>query len=154
MLIGDRPDLDYWLYQLLWRQNITKAQGWIEDLAHCPGVNHATGVIESLQTWKRGTSEAKLRVVVVLKNVGIALAREIDERGPARETHCHAERELMGRCDINNFWCCLFRWTGDHDSFPVHWSRNYRRSSETKSAPGLVESRILEPRDLPAIYHR
>src|SRR5207248_4056389 len=120
MLIGDRPDLDYWLYQLLWRQNITQAQGWIEDLAHGPGVNNATGVIEPLQAWKRRTGEAKLRVVIVLENVGIALTRKVDQRGPARETHRHAERELMGRRHVNYFWRRLFRWPCDHDSFPIH----------------------------------
>src|SRR5437762_10392923 len=154
MLIGDRPDLDYWLYQLLWRQNITQAQGWIEDLAHCPGVNDATGVIESLQAGERRTGEAKLRVMIVLENVGIAVAREINQRRPACETHRHAERELMRRCDVNNLWRCLFRRPCDHDSFPVHWSRNYCRAGETKSAAGLIESWIFDPRDLTPIYQR
>src|SRR6266550_1249955 len=154
MLIGDRPDLDYWLYQLLRRQNITEAQGWIENFAHCPGVNNAARVIESLQTWKRGTSEAKLRVMIVLENVGIALTREIDERGPARETHRHAERELMGRRYVNNFGRQPFRCPCDHDSFPIPWSRNHCRAGETKSAAGLIESRILDPGDLAPIYQR
>src|SRR5438093_13510727 len=154
MLIGDRPDLDYWLYQLLWRQNITQAQGWIEDLAHCPGVNDATRVIESLQAGERRTGEAKLRVMIVLKNIGVTLTREIDQRGPACQTHGHAERELMRRCDVNNLWRCLFRRPCDHDSFPVHWSRNYCRAGETKSAPGLIESWIFDPRDLTPIYQR
>src|SRR5436305_14782396 len=154
MLIGDRPDLDYWLYQLLWRQNITQAQGWIEDLAHCPGVNDATRVIESLQAGERRTGEAKLRVMIVLKNIGVTLTREIDQRGPACQTHGHAERELMRRCDVDNLWRCLFRRSCDHDTFPIHWSRNYCRAGETKSAPRLIKSGIFDPRDLTPIHQR
>src|SRR5436190_7943758 len=104
MLIGDRPDLDYWLYQLLWRQNITQAQGWIEDLAHCPGVNDATGVIESLQAGERRTGEAKLRVMIVFENVGIGVGRKINQGRPGCETHGHAEGEWMRGCDVINFW--------------------------------------------------
>src|SRR5260370_36271747 len=92
--------------------------------------------------------------MIVLGNVGVALTREIDERRPARETHGHAERKLMRRCDVDNLWCCLFRRPCDHDSFPIHWSRNYCRAGETKSAAGLIESWIFDPRDLTPIYQR
>jgi hypothetical protein len=92
--------------------------------------------------------------VIVLKNVGVTLTREIDQRGPARQTHGHAKRKLMGRRHVNNFGRCLFRRPREHDSFPIHRSRNYRCSSETKSAPGLIESWIFNPRDLTPIYQR
>src|SRR6184192_1657764 len=92
--------------------------------------------------------------MIVLGNVGIAVARKINQRGPSGETHRHAERELMRRGDVNYLWCCLFRWPRDHDSFPIHWPRNHRRSGETESAASLVKSRIFDPRYLPAIYQR
>src|SRR5438067_10907243 len=92
--------------------------------------------------------------MIVLENVGIAVARKINQCGPSGETHRHAERELMRRGDVNNLWCCLFRWPRDHDSFPIHWPRNHRRSGETESAASLVKSRIFDPWCLPAIYQR
>src|SRR5438874_125150 len=42
--------------------------------------------------------------MIVLENVGVAHARKIDQGRPPRKTHCHAERELMGRGYVNYFW--------------------------------------------------
>src|SRR5438067_3428930 len=92
--------------------------------------------------------------MIVLKNIGVTLTRKINQRRPARETHRHAERELMRRRHLNNLWRCLFRRPCDHDSFPVHWSRNYCRAGETKSAAGLIESWIFDPCHLTPIYQR
>src|SRR5437588_3928325 len=151
MLIHHRADFNHRFYQLLRRQDITQAQGWIEYLTHCARVDDPAGVIESLQTWERGTGITKLRVMIVLENVSIALARKINESGPARRTHRHAERELMGRGDVNYFGRRLFRRPRDHDSFPVNRSRNHGRPGEAKNSASLVESGIFNPRDLTTI---
>src|SRR6516162_10663943 len=104
MLIHHRADLYHRLDQLVGRQNVSEPQRWVEDFAKCAGVDDAAAVIETLQTGQRGTSKTKFGVVVVLENVSIAFTREMDERGSARETHGHAERELMRGSDVNDFW--------------------------------------------------
>src|SRR5438046_8326675 len=92
--------------------------------------------------------------MIVLKNIGVTLTRKINQRRPARETHRHAERELMRRGHVNNLWRCLFRRPRDHDSFPVHWSRNYCRAGEARSAAGLIDSWLFDPRHLAPISQR
>src|SRR6266516_6463553 len=152
MLIHHSANLDYRFDQLLRCEDITQAQGWVEDLAHGAGVDDAPGVIESLQTWKWGTGITKFRVVIVLENVSVARARKIDQSRPSRETHRHAERKLMGRCHVNYFRRGSFRWPRDHDSFPVNRSGNHGRAGETKSTTGLVKPRIFDPRNFTPVY--
>src|SRR6266705_4093599 len=97
MLIHPCPNLDHRFDQLLRREDITQPQGWVEDLTHCARVDNATGVVEPLQTWEWGTRVTKFRIMIILENVSVAGAREIDQSRPARETHRHTKRELMGR---------------------------------------------------------
>src|SRR5207249_11644525 len=68
ILIHHSANLDYRFDQLLRCEDVTQAQGWVEDLAHGAGVDDAPGVIESLQTWKWGTGITKFRIVIVLRS--------------------------------------------------------------------------------------
>jgi hypothetical protein len=90
--------------------------------------------------------------VIVLENVGIARARKIDQGRPPRETHRHAERELMGRSYINYFGRALLRRPRDCNSFPVNRSWHDYRPGKAKGSAGLVKPGILNPRNLTAIY--
>src|SRR5256886_9617629 len=103
VLIHHGANLDHWFDQLLRRQDITQAQGWVEDLTHCACVDDTAGVIEPLQAWERGTGIAKFGVMVVLENVRITRTGKIDQCRSSRETHGHAKRELMRRSDIDDF---------------------------------------------------
>src|SRR5437899_8266116 len=152
MLIHHSANLDYRFDQLFRCEDVTQAQGWVEDLAHGAGVDDAPGVIESLQTWEWGTGITKFRVVIVLENVSVAGAREIDQSRPSREAHRHTERELMGRSHVNYFGRALFRRPPNRDSFPVNRPRHDNRSSKTKGSASLVKSRILYPCNLTPIY--
>src|SRR6266478_7362867 len=152
MLIHHSANLDYRFDQLLRCEDVTQAQGWVEDLAHGAGVDDAPGVIESLQTWKWGTGITKFRIVIVLENVSVARAREINQSRPSRETHRHAERKLMGRRHVNYFWRAFFRRPRDHDSFPVNRSGNDGRAGEAKGSASLIKSRIFDPCHLTPIY--
>src|SRR5437763_16619492 len=96
MLIHHSANLDHRFDQLFRRQDITQAQGWIKNLAHCARVDDAASVIEPLQTWKRGTRATKFRVVIVFEKVSVAPARKIDSGRPTCEPHRHAARKLMG----------------------------------------------------------
>src|SRR6267154_5004371 len=109
-------------------------------------------MVEPLQTWEWGTGVTKFRVMIVLENVGVARARKIDQRRPPRKTHRHAERELMGRSYVNYFRRALFRRPRDCDSFPVNRSGYDNRPGKAERSASLVESWILDPRDLAAIY--
>src|SRR5690242_4766710 len=154
MLIHHRPDLNHRVHQWFWRENVTEPERRIENLTHGAGVDDTTGVIESLQTRERRTSKTKLRVVIVFENVGVALAGELDERGPARKTHCHTERKLVGRRDVNDLGRPPFGRSTDDDSFAIDRSRNNCAASKTKSAARLIESRIFNPRHFATIYQR
>src|SRR5438552_13320672 len=122
MLIHHSANLDHRFDQLFRRQDITQAQGWIKNLAHGACVDDTTRVVQALQTWEWGTGITKFRVVIVLENVSVAPTRKVDQCSPPRETHCHAERELMGRSHVNYFWRPLFRRSRDCDSFSVNRS--------------------------------
>src|SRR6266480_1093146 len=152
MLIHDSANLDHRFDQLLRCEDVAQAQGRVENLTHCAGVDDTTGVIEPLQTWEWGTGITKFRVVIVLENVSVARARKIDQSRPSRETHRHAERKLMGRRHVNYFWRALFRRSHDHDSLPVNRSGNHGRAGETKSTTGLVKPRIFDPRNFAPVY--
>ena len=78
MLIHHSPNLNHWFDQSLRRENVAQPQGWIEDLAHCASVDDAAGVIETLQTREWGTGVPKLRVVIILKNIGVTGTRKFD----------------------------------------------------------------------------
>src|SRR5881397_3208657 len=152
MLIHHGPNLDHRINQLFRREQISDAQGRIENLAHRARVDHAAGIIESLQTRKWGAGETKFRVVIVLENVGVTLARKIDQRSPARKAHGHAERKLMRWRYVNDLGRRPFRSLRDHDSLAINGSWHDRGSGKKKSAASLVKSRIFDPRDLPPIY--
>src|SRR5207248_10382090 len=108
MLVHHRSNLNHRVDQLVWRDDITQAQRWIQDLAHCARVDDTTHIIQALQTWEWGTGITKFRVVIVFENVSVAGMRKINQGCPARKTHGHAERKLMGRSYVNYFWRALF----------------------------------------------
>src|SRR5262249_41560179 len=126
----------------------------VKNFAHRARVNDAAGVIESLQTWEWGTGEPKLGIMIILENVSVVFACEIDKCGPACQAHRHAERKLVRRRDVDDFGCRLLRAPPDHDSFAINWPWNYGRTGETKNAARLVESRIFDPRDFAAVHKR
>src|SRR6266567_127062 len=152
MLVYHRPNLNHRFDQLVWRDDITQPQRWVQDLAHRARVDDATYIIQTLQTWEWGTGITKFRVMIVLENVGVACTRKIDQGRPPRKTHRHAERELMGRSYVNYFWRALFRRPRDCDSFPVNRSGYDNRPGKAKRSAGLVKSRIFDPRDLTPIH--
>src|SRR4029077_16968360 len=98
------------------------------------------------------TGVTKFRVVIVLENVGVARARKIDQRGSPRETHRHAERELVRGSYVNYFWRALFRWSRDCDSLPVNRSWHDDRPGKAERSASLVKTWVLNPRNLAAIY--
>src|SRR5436309_9117573 len=122
MLIHHSANLDHRFDQLFRCKQVAQTQRRIKNLAHGACVDDTTGVIQSLQTWEWGTGITKFRVVIVLENVSVAPTRKVDQCSPPRETHCHAERELMGRSHVNYFWRPLFRRSRDCDSFSVNRS--------------------------------
>src|SRR4030095_2124680 len=152
MLVHHRANLNHRFDQLMWRDDIAEPQRWVQDLAHRARVNDAADVIQALHAWEWGTGVTKFRVVIVLKNVGIARARKSDQGRPTRETHCHAERELMGRSYINYFGRALLRWPRDCDSFRVNGPRHDVRAGKPEGPARLVKSWVLNPRYFTAIY--
>src|SRR5438876_5986166 len=154
MLVHHRPNLNHRFDQLVWRDDITQPQRWVQDLAHRAGVDDATYIIQALQTWEWGTGVTKFRVVIVLENVGVARPCKIDQGRPSRQAHRHAERELMGRSYINDFRRALFRRSRDCDSFPVNRSWYDNRPGKAERSASLVKSRILNPSNLATIYQR
>src|SRR6266566_6500256 len=154
MLVHHRPNLNHRLDQLVWRDDIAQPQRWIQDLAHRAGVDDATYIIQALQTWEWGTGVTKFGVVIVFENVRVAGTGKIDQGRPPRETHGHAERELMGRSYVNYFRRALFRRPRDCDSFPVNRSWHDNRPGKAERSASLVKSWVLNPSNLAAIYQR
>src|SRR5437016_11179978 len=152
MLIHHGSDFEHWFDQLFWRQDITQAQGRIEDLTHSAGVDNTSSVIKPLQAREWRTGITKFRVMIVLENVSVAGARKVDQSRSSRETHRHTEWELMRRSDIDYFRRALFGRPRDCDSLPVNRPWNNRRPSESKSPASLVKSRVFDPRNLSSIY--
>src|SRR4029434_3529141 len=103
MLVHHSANLDHRFDQLFRCEQVAQTQRRIKNLAHGACVDDTTRVIESLQTWERGTGITKFRVVIVLENVSVAGAREIDQGSSSPQTHRHTERELVGRSDVNYF---------------------------------------------------
>src|ERR1041385_6716071 len=101
MLIHDRADFDHRFDQPVRRQNVSESQRWVHDLAERAGIDDAAAIIESLQAGQRRAGKAKLRVVIVLENVGVVFVRKLDQQSSPRQTHGHTERKLMRWSDIN-----------------------------------------------------
>src|SRR5438067_241889 len=152
MLVHHRSNLNHRVDQLVWRDDITQPQRWVQDLAHRARVDDMTYIIQALQTREWGTGITKFRVMIVLKNVGVARARKIDQGRPPRKTHRHAERELMRGSYVNYFWRALFRRPRDGDSLSVNRSGYDNRPGKAQRSASLVKSRVLNPRNLAAIY--
>src|SRR5436309_15132248 len=152
MLVHHRANLNHRFDELMWRDDITQPQGWVQNLAHRARVNDTTNIIQALQTWEWGTGVTKFRVVIVLENVGVARPCKIDQGRPPRETHRHAKRELMGRSYVNYFRRALFRRPRDCDSFPVNRSWHDNRPGKAERSASLVKSWVLNPSNLAAIY--
>src|SRR5262245_13481047 len=152
MLVHHRPNLNHRFDQLMWRDDIAQPQRWVQNLAHRACVDDTTYIIQALQTREWGTGVTKFRVVIVLENVGVAFAREIDQGRPSRKTHRHAERELMGRSDVNYFWRVPFQRLRDCDSLSVNRSWHNFRACKPEGSASLVTSGILHPRNLASIY--
>src|SRR5215470_9776936 len=152
MLIHHCANFYHRLDQLIWRQNVSESQRRVEDFTECAGVDDTAAIIETLQAGQRRPGKTKLGVVVVLKNVSVAFARKIDERGAARQTHGHAERELMRRCDVNYFRRGFLWWIANDEPFSIDRSRNNCRTGETEYAARLVKSGIFHPCDFTSIH--
>src|SRR4029077_16129025 len=108
MLVHHGANFNHRFDQLMWRDDITQPQRWVQDLAHRARVDNTPHIVQALQTWEWGTGITKFCIVIVLENVGVARARKIDQRGSPRETHRQAERELVRRSYVNYFWRALF----------------------------------------------
>jgi hypothetical protein len=60
--------------------------------------------------------------------------------------------KLMRRSYVNYFWRALFRRPRDCDSFLVNRSWHDIRPGKAERSASLVKSRVLNPRNLAAIY--
>src|ERR1700742_4024792 len=101
VLVHDSADLDQGVDKL-WRcDQKTEAQRWIEDLAHTGGVDHPSGMVQTLKTWQRRPIETKLEIIIILQDVAVARLRELDQGFPPLQTHRHTQGKLVRRCDKN-----------------------------------------------------
>src|SRR5438874_8425209 len=152
MLVHHRSNLNHRVDQLVWRDDITQPQRWVQDLAHRARVDDTTYIIQALQTREWGTGVTKFRVMIVLENVSIAGTRKINQGCPPRKTHRDAERKLVGRSYVNYFWRALFGRPRDCDSFFVNRSWHDIRPGKAKRSASLIKSRVLNQRNLAAVY--
>src|SRR4029450_9254522 len=137
--------------QRLWRNDVAQSQRRKKDLAHRPGVNDAPEIVDPLQARERRSGKAELCVKVVFKNKCILSARKIEQGCPALKTHCHAERILMRRRYMDDFWL-LFPWRSrDHNSFVVQRLRNHFSACQGKNSARLVKTGIFHPHRLARI---
>src|SRR4029450_4739628 len=90
--------------------------------------------------------------MIVFENVCVTGSCKINQGCSSRETHRHAKRKLVGGSDVNDFRRAMFRWAGNCDSLPIDRPRNHDCPCEPKSPASLVETRVLDPGDLPSIY--
>src|ERR1044071_5010985 len=86
----------------LWRcDQETETQRRVKDLAHTGGIDHPSGMVQTLKTWQRRPIETKLEIIIILQDVAVARLRELDQSFPALQTHRHTEGKLVRRCDEN-----------------------------------------------------
>jgi hypothetical protein len=78
VLIHCAADFDQSIDQVLWRNDIAQPQGRIKHFTHGSGVNDPAEIVDSLQTGKRRSGKAKLRVKIVFKNKCIVSASKIE----------------------------------------------------------------------------
>src|SRR6266487_1823311 len=140
VLIHCAADFDQRIDQLLWRNDVAQPQGRIKNFTHRSGVNDPAEIVDSLQAREWRSGKAELRVKVVFKNKCTVSARKIEQGCSALETHCHAERILMRRRYVDNFWL-LFLWRSpDHNSFVIQLLRNHFSTCQNKDSARLMET--------------
>jgi hypothetical protein len=154
VLVHCAADFHQRIDQRLWRNDVAQSQRRIKNFTHRPPVNHAPEIVDPLQARERRSGKAELRVKVVFKNKCIVSTRKIEQTCSALETHCHAERILMRRRYMNDFWL-LFSWRSrDHNSFVIQRLRNHFSACQGKNSARLVKPGIFHPHRLAGIQQR
>src|SRR5262252_7753447 len=70
-----------------WRCNQkSETQRWIKDFAHRAGINHPTGIVQTLKAWQRRSIETKLGIIIILQDVAVARLRKLDQSFPPLQT--------------------------------------------------------------------
>src|SRR5436190_2647749 len=145
MLIHGAADFDQRIDQRLWRNDVAETQRGTKNLAHRSRVNHPAGVIHALHRREWRSGETKLGVVIVFKDERIMCTGEIEQGRPAWKTHRHADRKLMRRSYVDEFWQRLFSRSRNDDSFVVERLWNYPGISQSKNPGSLLITRIFNP---------
>src|SRR5262249_22071967 len=101
MLVHDSAHLDQGVDKF-WRcDQKTETQRWIKDFAHRAGINHPSGIVQTLKTWQGRPIEAKLGIVIIFQDVAVVRLREFNQCFPPLKAHRYTERKLVRRCDEN-----------------------------------------------------
>src|SRR4029077_11708070 len=154
MLVHCAADFYQRIDQRFWRNDVAQSQRRKKNFAHRPGVNDAPEIVDPLQARERRSGKAEFRVKVVFKNKCIVSARKIEQACPALETHCYAERILMRRRYMDDFWLRLSWRSRDHNSFGVQRLRNHFTACQSKNSARLVKTGIFHPHRLARIQQR
>jgi hypothetical protein len=77
------------------------SQARMHDLRKCSHVSHDANSVEALQRFERTRFKAILTVVVVFDDARLPFGGPTQKSELAIERHRHAERELMGRSDVD-----------------------------------------------------
>src|SRR4029453_7007840 len=67
---------------------------------------------------------------------------------------CHAERKLMRRRYVDDFWPLFLRRSRDHNSFVVQRLRNHFSACQNKDSARLVKTGIFHPHGFARIQQR
>src|SRR4030095_16956648 len=145
VLIHGAADLDKRIDQRLRRNDVTQTQRRTKNLAHRSRVNHPAGVIDPLHRRERRSGEKNLGVEGVFKDEGVMRTGKIEQGRPARKTHRHADRKLMRRSYVDEFWQGLFSRSRNDDSLIVERLWNDFSTGQSKNSCGLLITRIFNP---------
>src|SRR4029453_13996070 len=148
VLIHCAADLDKRIDQRLRCNDVAQPQRRTKNLAHRSCINHPAGVIHPLHRRERRSRKTKLSVVIVFKDERTMRTGEIEQGRPARKAHRHAERKLMRRSYVEEFWQRLFSLSRDDDSLIVERLWNDLSTGKRKNSSALLITRIFNPSGL------
>src|ERR1041384_4525868 len=134
------------VYKTTRDDQISETQGWEQNLAECPDINHASILVEPLQSGQGSTGVLILAVIVILYNPCAATSSPVQQSKTSRQSHGHAKRILMRRCHItdSSLDTCGFD-RRDIEPLLVYRNRNKSRACAEQGSASTSVTWVFNP---------
>src|SRR5262249_28882320 len=118
---------------------------WIKDLAHTGGIDHPSGMVQTLKTRQRRPIETKLEIIIILQDVAVARFRELNQSFPPLQAHGHTQGKLVRRCDKNESRRIFPRALPDYQTLTIDRARDRFGPDKSQDIPCLMKDGIFDP---------